>query len=358
MSPMFWRSRRVFVTGHTGFKGSWLCLWLQRLGAVVHGYALAPPPGPSLFRSAGVGERMHCTIGDVCDLPKLRAAMEQARPEVVMHLAAQSLVRTGYDDPIQTYGTNVMGTVHVLESVRHVKGVRAVVNVTTDKCYENHEWPWGYREVDALGGVDPYSSSKACSELATAAYRRSYFPAELHDRHGVAVATARAGNVIGGGDWAKDRLIPDLLRAIAAGSSVRIRQPNAVRPWQHVLEPLSGYLMLAERLHSDGHEYAESWNFGPQDDDMRPVRWIVENVVRSWGPEARWELDSGEQPHESRYLRLDCSKARSVLGWTPRMRLIQALEWTVEWHKAHAGGADMSELSDDQIGRFEAVRPS
>ena len=272
----FWRGRRVFLTGHTGFKGGWLALWLQRLGADVTGYALDPPTTPSLFAVARVGAGMRSIINDIRDAETLAQAMREAQPEIVIHMAAQPLVRYSYQAPVETYATNVMGTVHLLEAVRQTDSVRAVVNVTSDKCYENREWVWGYRENEPMGGYDPYSNSKGCAELVTAAYRNSYFNPAQYSQHGVALASARAGNVIGGGDWAEDRLIPDILRAIAAGEAVNIRSPHAIRPWQHVLEPLSGYLLLAQRLIEDGPAHAEGWNFGPSEEDARPVQWIVE----------------------------------------------------------------------------------
>ena len=340
----FWRGRRVLVTGHTGFKGSWLALWLQHLGAEVTGYALAPPTQPSLFEEARVAQGMRSVIGDVRDLATVRAAVADARPEVVIHMAAQPLVRQSYTEPVETYATNVMGTVHVLEAVRAVGGVRALVNVTTDKCYENREWPWGYRETDSLGGADPYSNSKACSELVTAAYRSSF----LKD---AGVATARAGNVIGGGDWAADRLLPDILRAFAEGRAVAIRNPHAVRPWQHVLEPLAGYLLLAQKLHEQPAAHSQAWNFGPAQDDARPVSWIVDQMARRWGAGARWDIAPGDHPHETSYLQLDASKARSQLGWRPQTTLAQALDLTVQWARQRAAGTDVRALCLEQITR-------
>lgn len=349
----FWRGRRVFLTGHTGFKGGWLSLWLQKLGAKITGYALPPPTQPCLFKAARVAQGMESVIADINDSTQLYNALGRARPEVVIHLAAQPLVHAGYHDPVETYRTNVMGTVHLLEAVRRTDGVCAVVNVTTDKCYENLESNKPFRESDRLGGFDPYSNSKACSELASQAYRNAFFPPERYASHGVAVATARAGNVIGGGDWGIDRLVPDILRSIVAGSPVKIRRPNAIRPWQHVLEPLSGYLLLAEKLASAGARYATAWNFGPDDADAKPVRWLTENLIERWGPPARWEPDDAAYQHEAHFLRLDCHQARADLGWKPRLPLPQALDWIVEWHQALAAGEDMRSLCLAQISRYE-----
>lgn len=349
----FWKGKRVFLTGHTGFKGSWLCLWLHRLGAKVTGYALAPPTTPSLFELARIDQVMTSVIADVRDLNRLSAELAAAAPEIIIHMAAQPLVRDSYKIPVDTYGINVMGTVNLLEAVRACPSVRAVINVTTDKVYENREWVWGYRENEPFGGHDPYSSSKACSELVTAAYRSSYFNPSDYDRHGVALASARAGNVIGGGDWATDRLIPDLIRAILAGEPVKIRNPHAIRPWQHVLEPLSGYLTLAQKLYESGPECAEGWNFGPVDDDAQPVEWIVQKMCTFWGNEARYEIDSGDHPHEAHYLKLDCSKARMRLGWQPRWNLEKALHSIIQWVKAYSSADDLRLCTLEQIESFE-----
>lgn len=345
----FWSGRRVLVTGHTGFKGSWLALWLQRLGAHVVGVSRSVPTVPSLFEAAGVGREMTSVEADVGDLDRMVQIVAEHRPEVVLHLAAQPLVRAGFEDPAGTYVTNVLGTVHVLEAVRRVGGVRVVVNVATDKVYENREWEWPYREDDQLGGHDPYSSSKACSELVTSAYRRSF----LADA-GTRVATARAGNVIGGGDWAAQRLVPDLLRGALEGETVRIRNPAAVRPWQHVLNPLAGYLLLAEALW-DAPEHATAWNFGPDPHDARPVAWIADRLAALWGPELRWAGDPGPHPHEAGTLRLDSSRAQARLGWSPRWGLDAALERIVEFTRAQAAGADLRQVALDQIEAFEAA---
>lgn len=331
MNPGFWAGKRIFLTGHTGFKGSWLSLWLQQLGAQVTGYALQPPTNPSLFESAKVAEGMKSVFGDIRDLSALKKAMGEAKPEIVIHLAAQSLVRESYNFPVETYEINVMGTVHLLEAVRQTPGVKAVVVVTTDKCYENREWAWGYRENDPMGGFDVYSNSKGCVELVSAAYRSSFFNPQSYQTHGVAVATARAGNVIGGGDWAKDRLIPDILSAFESGRPVLIRSPHSIRPWQHALEPLRGYLTLAEKLYLDGPLYAEAWNFGPQDEDNLPVEWLVKRLAELWGKGAQWQIDKGEHPHEAAFLKLDISKARTRLNWHPTLRLDKALSLTVDW---------------------------
>jgi CDP-glucose 4,6-dehydratase len=357
IDPGFWRGRRVLVTGHTGFKGSWLSLWLQSMGAELAGLALAPATTPSLFELARVGERMSSTIADIRDLSSVRRCVEGFAPEVVLHLAAQSVVRLSYDEPVATYAANVMGTVHVLEAVRGCPATRAVVVVTSDKCYENREWEWGYRENEPMGGHDPYSSSKGCAELVTAAYRSSFFGPAAQARHPAALASVRAGNVIGGGDWTRDRLIPDIVRAIAEKRAVAIRNPGAVRPWQHVLEPLAGYLMLAERLHREGDAFAQPYNFGPAYDDCRPVGWIVERLSRQWGPGATWEMDSRAQPHEANFLKLDSSRAAARLGWRPRWHLARALRAIVEWHKAHLAGADMREVVLAQIREYESTSP-
>lgn len=353
LNASFWSGKRVFLTGHTGFKGGWLSLWLQSLGAEVTGYSLDPPTNPSLFEVAGVGKGMRSVIADIRDPASIIAAMREAHADIVIHMAAQPLVRHSYREPVETYATNVMGTVNLLEAVRQTESVRAVVIVTSDKCYENKEWPWGYRENEPLGGYDPYSSSKACTEIVSSAYRNSYFHPARHAEHGVALATARAGNVIGGGDWAEDRLIPDTLRAIVARQPVVIRSPHAIRPWQHVLEPLAGYMMLAERLHADGPAFAEAWNFGPSDEDAQSVQWVTERLTSLWGPDAGWKLDAAPQPHEAHYLKLDCSKARSRLGWHPRWNLETALKQAVTWHRSWVAENDMRAVCLRQIAEYQ-----
>lgn len=356
VNPSFWKGKRVLLTGHTGFKGSWLSLWLQSMGAQVVGYALAPPTKPSLFEVAQVEKDMTSIIGDIRDLEHLRRVFVEHQPEIVIHMAAQPLVRYSYIEPVETYSTNVMGTVNLLEAVRGTKSVKAVVNVTTDKCYENREWAWGYRENEAMGGYDPYSSSKGCAELVTAAYRNSYFHPDKYKEHGVAIASGRAGNVIGGGDWADDRLIPDIMRAISAGKPVNIRNPHAIRPWQHVLEPLAGYLVLAQKLYKESATYAEGWNFGPNDEDAKPVQWIVEKLTQSWGEGASWVVDAGEHPHEAHYLKLDCSKAKSRLDWHPRWNLEEALVAIVEWQRAYRDGKVIKSVTLEQIQQYVKVR--
>lgn len=351
-TPGFWSGRSVLITGHTGFKGSWLTLWLKRLGAEVSGLSLAPHTEPSLFNLV-FGDQP-ASYADVRDLAAVRASVAAARPQIIFHMAAQALVHPSYRDPVATYATNVMGTVHLLEAVREVDCVEATVVVTSDKCYENREWPWGYRENEPMGGHDPYSNSKGCAELVTSAYRTSFFgPAA---GRACRIASARAGNVIGGGDWAPDRLIPDIVRSFQRNRPVDIRSPRAIRPWQHVLEPLSGYLLLAERLASDaGAAYAEGWNFGPPDEDCQPVSHIVDKLAASWGNGASWSLSDKQQPHEAAFLKVDASKARARLGWNSRLRLDDALVWTAEWYRAQSDSQAAVSLTAAQIERYEAL---
>ena len=355
MNLAFWHGKRVLLTGHTGFKGSWLSLWLQSMGAQVTGYALAPPTNPSLFDIAEVAQGMTSVIGDIRDLAKLQAVFAEHQPEIVIHMAAQPLVRYSYQNPVETYSINFMGTVHLLEVVRNSPGVKAVVNITTDKCYENREWAWGYRENEPMGGFDPYSNSKGCAELVSAAYRSSFFNANNYTQHGVALATVRAGNVIGGGDWAQDRLIPDILAAFEQGRKVYIRNPHAIRPWQHVMEPLRGYLTLAEQLFERGPSFAEGWNFGPNDEDAKQVGWIVEKMAALWGADAQWQVDTDEHPHEAHYLKLDISKARSRLNWHPVLRLKDALALITDWSKQRQAGANMRQLTLTQLKAYQAL---
>ncbi|MGE0615517.1 MAG: CDP-glucose 4,6-dehydratase [Bacteriovoracia bacterium] len=351
-SAGFWKDKRVFVTGHTGFKGAWLSYWLHHLGARVGGYALPPDARPNLFEPLGLAQRMDSHFGDVRDLATLQTQMKKFRPDIVLHLAAQALVRPSYEDPVGTYATNVMGTVNVLEAARQTGSARAIVVVTTDKCYENREWAWGYRENEPMGGYDPYSSSKGCAELVTSAYRRSFFS-------GAGIASARAGNVIGGGDWSVDRLIPDCIRSLQKNQPIPVRNPASTRPWQHVLEPLGGYLRLAEKLWDEPARMAQAFNFGPALSDARPVSWIADRMVALWGGGARWEnRQEPGAPHEANYLKLDCSLAKSELGWEPRTDLTKALEWVVEWYREVGPdglGSRVETLTRKQIEEFEKL---
>ncbi len=350
MSRDFWKGRRVFITGHTGFKGTWLCLLLEHLGAKVTGYALDAPTRPSLFELTGLKHRIDSIHGDVRDLPALRQAMERAKPQVAIHMAAQALVLESYRQPVDTYATNVMGTVHFLEAARGMADLRSAVVVTSDKCYENRERAEGYREDEPMGGYDPYSSSKGCAELVVSAYRRSFF-----QEGKTAVASVRAGNVIGGGDWADNRIVPDCMRALLAGRTISVRNPQAVRPWQLVLEPLAGYLLLARRLCDSPGQFASGWNFGPGEHDARPVGWIVQRVVDLWGQGAGWECRSQPQAHEAHLLKLDCSKAATKLDWAPRTSLDVALQWIVKWYKEYQAGKDPHAICMDQIRDFMAL---
>jgi CDP-glucose 4,6-dehydratase len=351
----FWKGRKVFLTGHTGFKGSWLALWLNSLGAEVTGYSLDPPTQPNLFEQAHVADCLRGITGDIRDYAKLKNALAEARPEVVLHLAAQSVVRQGYEDPIDTYSSNVMGTVHVFEAVRQLKAPCVIVNVTSDKCYHNREWLWGYREDEPFGGHDPYSNSKGCAELVTTAYRDSFFPPASVAKHGIALGSARAGNAIGGGDWTADQLIPDLMRAFLSDKPCLIRNPLSTRPWQFLLEPLRGYLMLAERLATDANTFASGWNFGPADDDAKPVGWIADELVRLWGNPAKWTQDSASHPSEARALKLDASKAKARMHWHPVLPLSEALGWIVEWYRGFQSGADVRKLTLKQIERYQSL---
>jgi CDP-glucose 4,6-dehydratase len=352
VSGEYWRGRRVLLTGVTGFKGGWLALWLRDLGAEVVGYSLPPPTTPSFFHTVRLGEQVTWIDADIRNGALLHKVVDDRRPEVVFHLAAQPLVRASYDAPVETFETNVIGTVNVLDALRDRPSVRAVVVITSDKCYENREWLWPYREGDPLGGHDPYSSSKACAEIATAAYHRSFFQGK-----GVGVATARAGNVIGGGDWARDRLVPDVIAALATRQSALVRNPKSVRPWQHVLEPLAGYIALAESLARDPEAFSEAWNFGPSPDSVRPVVELVETICALWGDGARWHTADLAAPHEAKLLAVDASKARARLPWRPRLALRDCLRWTVEWHRALLAGEDMRDHSLRQIRRYQETSP-
>jgi len=348
VTPSFWKGKKVFLTGHTGFKGGWLSLWLQSMDAVVKGYALKPPTKPSLFVEANVGKNMDSEIGDIRNLQVLKKSMAEFNPDVLIHLAAQPLVRLSYQKPVETYSTNVMGTVNVLEAARYCLNLKAIVSVTTDKCYENKEWLWGYRENEPMGGHDPYSNSKGCAELVSSAYRSSFF----YEENTANIATARAGNVIGGGDWANDRLIPDILKAFENFQPVIVRNPLATRPWQHVLEPLSGYLVLAEQLYEKGEAFAEPWNFGPREEDCKPVNWILDKMVTNWGKGASWELDKKNNPHEAGYLKLDCSKAASKLNWHPSWNLEHTLKLIVKWHQDWRADKNMNSTCLQEIASF------
>lgn len=351
LSPEFWRGKRVLVTGHTGFKGSWLALWLQSLGARVSGFSLDPATEPSLFELARVGEGIDDRRGDLRDLGALLEVLADVQPQIVLHLAAQPLVREGYRDPLGTYSSNVMGTLNLLEAVRQIGGVRACVLVTTDKVYANQEWLWPYRENEALGGHDPYSSSKACCELLAQSYAASFFSADRYAEHGLALATARAGNVLGGGDFAPERLIPDVLKAWSADEPVTLRYPQAVRPWQHALEPLAGYLQLAARLYEQGPEFAGAWNFGPGEADMCSVGEVVQLLAERWPLAPGLRIEPSDL-HEAGLLRLDSSRARQLLGWQPRWSLQQCLAQTLDWHLAWQNGDDMRAITLNQLNLY------
>jgi CDP-glucose 4,6-dehydratase len=349
MDFSFWKNKKVLITGHTGFKGSWLSLWLQIAGADLVGFALAPPTNPSLFKSARIDQGMISLSGDIRDIEQIEAAIQTHRPEIIFHMAAQSLVGISYKNPVETYSTNVMGTVNLLDVVRRTPGTKVVVNITSDKCYENREWIWGYRENESMGGHDPYSNSKGCSELVTSAFRNSFFHSSEFSQHGVALASARAGNVIGGGDWSEDRLIPDIIKSLMCQESIVIRNPHAVRPWQHVLEPLLGYILLAEKLWKDGAEVAEGWNFGPNDVDTKPVFWIVDTITKLWGENAGWKTSTGKHPYEASYLKLDSSKARARIGWYPRWDLETSLKAVVDWYRSYNRNENMRDKTIEQI---------
>ncbi len=352
LNGAIFKDKKILVTGHTGFKGSWLCLLLNKLGANVFGLALAPQTSPSLYEVAQVDKNVKSFIGNIQDYNFVEKVLTEVNPDIIIHLAAQALVRQSYVNPVETYLTNVIGTANLFEAAKHADRVNAILNVTSDKCYENKEWEWGYRENDSLGGFDPYSNSKACSELVTSSFRNSFFNEKLYSKHGVAIATARAGNVIGGGDWANDRLIPDFIRAISNGEKVILRNPGSIRPWQHVLEPLTGYLLLAGKLFTEGPEFNGAWNFGPGESDEKNVEWITSTICNLWGEGASFAIDKSPQPHESRFLKLDCSKARNTLEWKPRWDIETALKSIVEWHKAFLENKNMREICNSQIDSY------
>ncbi len=352
----FWKNKKVLITGHTGFKGAWLCLFLHYMGSKVVGYALNPPTEPSLFELCRVNKFVNSNISDIRDREKLFDAVFAASPEILIHMAAQPLVRESYTNPVETYEVNVIGTVNLFEAVRRCKTVKVVINVTTDKCYENREWCWGYRENDPLGGYDPYSNSKACSELITSSYRNSFFNPRTYNIHGVAIASVRAGNVIGGGDWAADRLIPDCIRAILKGDKINIRNPHSIRPWQHVLESLGGYLLLVQKMYNDGPIHSEGWNFGPDDSDAKPVEWLVKKICEKWGNNASYEIDKGVHPYEANYLKLDWSKAKSRLGWYPRWNLEKAIDKVIEWTRAYKENSNLRQICLKQIKEYSECK--
>ena len=355
MSDFNWKGKRVLITGHTGFKGSWLSLWLQALGAETYGYALAPSTEPSLFELANVGSGMESILADIGSLDRMQAVFDRVRPEVVLHLAAQAIVQVGYQEPVETFSTNVMGTVHVLECVRRTASVRSVVVATSDKCYRNEEWHWSYRENSELGGRDPYAASKSCAELIVHSYRASYFNPEESGKPTALVASVRAGNVIGGGDWAPYRLIPDIVATLREDRPLVLRHPKAIRPWQHVLEPLRGYLQVAENLYNGDLPSAGPWNFGPVDEDCLPVAWLAQELSRKWGREAQWQSDRIPHPHEDTFLKLDCSKARALLGWAPVLRLDDGLQWIADWYQALDRGENMRAVTIAQIESYRAL---
>ena len=348
MNNRFWNGKKVFLTGHTGFKGSWMSLWLESLGAEVMGFALKPPTNPNLFELANIAATLNSVEGDIGDFNLLKKHIDNFQPEIIIHMAAQSLVKESYRDPIKTYHTNVMGTVHLLEAARDCKNIHVILNVTSDKCYENKEMDWAYRESDAMGGYDPYSSSKGCAELITASYRRSFFPQ-------TAVASARAGNVIGGGDWAADRLVPDLVKSINDKQPIRLRYPHAVRPWQHVLEPLSGYLMLIEKCWYEPEKFSQAWNFGPQDQDIKSVQWLVDTFLQEWNADLSYCVEERVEEYEAQLLKLDSSKAQHYLKWQPTLNLPQALHWTIDWYKNNAAEANMRDYTLNQIQTFQSA---
>ena len=355
MNKEFWNKKKVLLTGHTGFKGSWLSLWLQKLNANVIGFSKSIPTNPSLFELANIENGMTSIMGNVCDYDKLEEIIKEYKPEIAIHMAAQAILRESYSNPIETYTTNVMGTVNLLESIRKAGNVKVILNVTTDKCYESNESSKGHLETDRLGGYDPYSNSKACSELVTSSFRNSFFNPKEYQKHGISLASCRAGNVIGGGDWGKDRLIPDIMRGILNNEIIKIRNPNSTRPWQHVLDPLNGYLTLVEKLWSSGSEFSEGWNFGPLENDEKSVKWIVEKLTEQWSKDIKWDIDNRVNPHEENYLRLNCIKANSRLGWMRKLNLEQGLKWIIEWYKQYEQNNNMRNITEQQIEEFQKL---
>jgi len=348
----FWQGKRVFLTGHTGFKGSWLSLWLKMMGAEILGFSTGPLTNPNLYSILSLDSLLLNITGDILDYKILSKAISKFKPQIVIHMAAQSLVRRSYNSPLETIAVNITGTANLLEACRIAKDLKVILNVTSDKCYKNQEWLWGYRENEQLGGIDPYSCSKSCSELITKSYRESFFNQKDYDKHGVAIATARAGNVIGGGDWSEDRLIPDCILALTAGKKIKLRNPNSIRPWQYVLDPLHGYLLLIEKLFESGPRFSGSWNFGPNEDDAKEVRWIVDTICRKMNHKPGYETNSETQPHEANFLKLDCSKSKSLLKWKPKMRLAESINEIIFWTKAYMEGKDMKQISIDQVNSF------
>jgi len=348
----FYKGRKVFITGHTGFKGSWLSILLSWLGAEVYGYALNPPTDPSLYKLANLDNLINSTIGDIRDYTLLQKTLKKVNPDVIIHMAAQPLVRESYRNPRETYEVNVMGTVNLFDIIKQETGTRAVLNVTSDKCYENREWHWGYRENEPMGGYDPYSNSKGCSELVTSSFRTSFFNPSNYSEHGVGLASARAGNVLGGGDWAEDRLIPDFFRSILKGEKLKIRSPYAIRPWQHVLEPLTGYLLLCEKLFSEGPEFSEGWNFGAESSDAKNVEWIIKKICELWGNEVAYEIEGTPQPHEASYLKLDCTKSKTLLGWNPKWNVETTLKIITDWYKEYENKTYMRQVCINQIEQY------
>lgn len=355
INQTFWKDKKVLLTGHTGFKGSWLSLWLQKLGSDVIGFSRDIPTKPSLFELCNVADDMISIMGDICNIEHLRTVMTEHKPEIVIHMAAQSLVGRSYDNPLETFSTNVLGTVNVFEVIRKIRNVRVVINVTSDKCYENRESISGYKETDPMGGYDPYSCSKGCAELVTSSFRNSFFNPKEYDKHGIALASVRAGNIIGGGDWSPNRLVPDIMKGLIENQTVTIRNPSSVRPWQFVLEPLRGYLMLAEKLWHEGPRYVEGWNFGPDDQDVKPVFWLIEKISQKWGKKVNWNLNNTHNYHETNYLRLDCSKAKMKLGWSPKLNMEKTIEFVVEWYKQFEKNQDVKGITEEQISKYNSL---